>query len=158
MKATLEVNEFSDVDLVKCETCNRNFARGIISSHTASCGSKRFRFLPLALVDIVAENSPAWLAGVRVGDALLRFGSIEKGVERTYNELHALISEECRVCGLGEPIPVSFFSLERKGVLPVRTLTPTNDWGGEGTLGFHARGMSEGDWNCRGCKAFIEDR
>ncbi|XP_009366172.2 26S proteasome non-ATPase regulatory subunit 9 [Pyrus x bretschneideri] len=85
--------------------------------------------VPFALVDEIADESPAAEDGLQLGDQIVKFGSVENGD----NLLQKLASEA--QCNQGRGIPVI---LVRQGAQVNLTMTPRT-WQGRGLLGCHFR-------------------
>ncbi|PSS13945.1 26S proteasome non-ATPase regulatory subunit like [Actinidia chinensis var. chinensis] len=85
--------------------------------------------IPFALVDEIAEDSPAAADGLQLGDQVVKFGNVESGD----NLLPKLASEAQTNQGLGIPVVVL-----RQGTLITLTVTP-RVWQGRGLLGCHFR-------------------
>ena len=81
---------------------------------------------PFAAVDLISRTSPAETAGLKIGDALLKFGSVTK---RNFTGLNA-IGEVVRH-SVGKPINISVKRDEQEVNL---ILTP-QEWEGRGLLG-----------------------
>lgn len=82
--------------------------------------------LPFAVVDEIAEASPAAEDGLQLGDRIVKFGNVEAGD----NLLPRLASEA--QTSHGRPIPVIVM---RQGALLNLTMTPRT-WQGRGLLGY----------------------
>ena len=82
--------------------------------------------IPFALVDEIAEDSPAAEDGLQLGDQVVKFGNVESGD----NLLPKLASEAQTNQGLGIPVVVL-----RQGALITLTVTP-RVWQGRGLLGY----------------------
>ncbi|XP_023545321.1 26S proteasome non-ATPase regulatory subunit 9-like [Cucurbita pepo subsp. pepo] len=85
--------------------------------------------IPFALVDEIADASPAADDGLQLGDQVLKFGNVEGGDDL----LHRLASEA--QSNQGRPIPVV---VTRHGTPVNLTVTPRS-WHGRGLLGCHFR-------------------
>uniref|UniRef100_A0A5B6YTF9 Putative 26S proteasome non-ATPase regulatory subunit 9 isoform X1 n=1 Tax=Davidia involucrata TaxID=16924 RepID=A0A5B6YTF9_DAVIN len=85
--------------------------------------------IPFAMVDEIAEASPAAEDGLQLGDQIVKFGNVESGD----NLLPRLASEA--QTNQGRPIPTV---LVRQGALINLTVTP-RAWEGRGLLGCHFR-------------------
>ncbi|XP_057515028.1 probable 26S proteasome regulatory subunit p27 [Actinidia eriantha] len=85
--------------------------------------------IPFALVDEIAEDSPAAEDGLQFGDQVVKFGNVESGD----NLLPKLASEAQTNQGRGIPVVVL-----RQGALITLTVTP-RVWQGRGLLGCHFR-------------------
>lgn len=84
---------------------------------------------PFAVVDEIADASPAVEDGLQLGDQILKFGNVEAGE----NLLHRLASEA--QSSMGQTIPVVIM---RQGTVINLTVTPRT-WQGRGLLGCHFR-------------------
>ncbi|PSS08123.1 26S proteasome non-ATPase regulatory subunit 9 [Actinidia chinensis var. chinensis] len=82
--------------------------------------------IPFALVDEIAEDSPAAEDGLQLGDQVVKFGNVESGD----NLLPKLASEAQTHQGRGIPVVVL-----RQGALITLTVTP-RVWQGRGLLGY----------------------
>lgn len=82
--------------------------------------------IPFAMVDEIADSSPAAEDGLQLGDQILKFGSVEAGD----NLLQKLASEA--QSNLGCAIPVVIM---RQGAMINLTVTPRT-WQGRGLLGY----------------------
>ncbi|KAI4335549.1 hypothetical protein L6164_014186 [Bauhinia variegata] len=85
--------------------------------------------IPFAMVDEIADASPAAEDGLQLGDQIVKFGNVEAGD----NLLQRLASES--QSNLGCAIPVAVM---RQGALINLTVTPRT-WQGRGLLGCHFR-------------------
>ena len=85
---------------------------------------------PFAEIDEVASESPAATAGLRVGDTLLKFGTLHA---RNHDGLRALARLTQR--SVGEAIGL----LVRRGEEHVRLELRPRRWAGQGLLGCHLR-------------------
>ncbi|KAH3670586.1 hypothetical protein OGAPHI_001101 [Ogataea philodendri] len=95
-------------------------AESFNSTNTSSPPSR----IPFATVDLVAEESPAQLAGLAVGDKLVSFGRVNA---TNHNNLKALVS------AVAENVPVDL-TLLRNNTLHTIKLVPSK-WNGQGLLG-----------------------
>lgn len=87
--------------------------------------------LPFARVNAVAPDSPAYEAGLRREDKLIKFGSIHAANHDRLQALNQLV-------GRSEGIPISvIISRGQDDQQQSLTLTPRQGWGGRGTLGCH---------------------
>lgn len=84
---------------------------------------------PFAVVDEIADASPAVEDGLQLGDQILKFGNVEAGE----NLLHRLASEA--QSSMGQTVPVVIM---RQGTVINLTVTPRT-WQGRGLLGCHFR-------------------
>lgn len=85
---------------------------------------------PYAVVDEVAEGSPAAAAGIQLGDQLCRFGAaVAGGGDELQRVAQELAAHE------GQPVQTVFL---RAGQQVELTLTPQR-WSGRGLLGCHLR-------------------
>lgn len=91
---------------------------------------------PFAQVDLVSDHSPAHVSGLKPGDQLIRFGSIDFS---NHNNLKALVSFTKE--NEGNEIDVVWFRThqddENVRSMMSKTLVPSSGWGGRGLLGFH---------------------
>lgn len=92
--------------------------------------------LPFGVFDDVSEGSPAAMDGVKVGDQLVRFGSVDGGD----NLLMRLAREGQANEGIGIPVVVL-----RRGERVHFTVTPRR-WSGRGLLGYGP--CTEQIWPC----------
>eukprot|EP00252_Welwitschia_mirabilis_P012676 TRINITY_DN28006_c0_g1_i1.p1 TRINITY_DN28006_c0_g1~~TRINITY_DN28006_c0_g1_i1.p1 ORF type:complete len:234 (-),score=64.94 TRINITY_DN28006_c0_g1_i1:205-906(-) len=83
--------------------------------------------LPFAVIDEIFEGSPAAMDGLKLGDQILKFGSVNNG-----ENLIPRLSREAQ-SNQGKEIPVL---LLRQGIQMHLTVTP-RPWAGQGLLGFH---------------------
>lgn len=83
--------------------------------------------IPFAMIDEIAEASPAAEDGLQLGDQMVRFGSVESGE----NLLSRLASEVQKNQGSATSVVVM-----RQGVLTSLYVTPRT-WQGSGLLGCH---------------------
>ncbi|KAG8194521.1 hypothetical protein JTE90_013273 [Oedothorax gibbosus] len=98
---------------------------------TTSClNAREVYFKPFAKVDLVDENSPAQKADLRVGDFLVKFGSLKY---RNFEHLSAL--SKVVLENLRKPIHVSVLRSDK--VVPL-ILVP-DEWSGYGYLGCQIR-------------------
>ncbi|KAH9824347.1 hypothetical protein DFH28DRAFT_945285 [Melampsora americana] len=92
---------------------------------------------PFAQVDLVSENSPAQLSGLKIGDQLIRFGTIDHS---NHDQLKALVSFTNQ--NEGNPIGVNWFRIQKDQngnclrTMMSQNLIPKSGWGGRGLLGF----------------------
>lgn len=82
--------------------------------------------IPFALVDEIADASPAADDGLQLGDQVLKFGNVEAGDDL----LHRLASEA--QTNQGRPIPVVVM---RHGT-PLNLILTPRSWQGRGLLGY----------------------
>lgn len=82
-----------------------------------------------AIVNAVAPDSPAFSAGLRRNDRVIKFGHLDSTNHQGLQALNGLISQS-----ENQPVPVS---LLRDGERLDFTVTPRSGWGGRGTLGCH---------------------
>jgi len=92
---------------------------------------------PFALIDDVADGSPAKDAGLAVGDLVSRFGTVNRSDTGDLNACFAAVAKEVQQ-NVGQPIEVLVLrgppgSVKGKVAL---TLTP-RQWSGRGLLGCH---------------------
>ncbi|KAH9613448.1 hypothetical protein KSS87_016633 [Heliosperma pusillum] len=83
-------------------------------------------YIPFALVDEIAESSPAAEDGLQLGDQIVKFGSVESG-----ENMLAMIAQEVQR-SQGTPISVSVM---RHGAFSSLSVTPRT-WQGRGLLGY----------------------
>ncbi|GFR22299.1 26S proteasome non-ATPase regulatory subunit 9 [Trichonephila clavipes] len=94
---------------------------------SASCLNVReVSFKPFARVDLVDENSPAQKADLRVGDLLVKFGSLKFRNFENLSAVAKLVTENLR-----KPIHVSVLRCDK--IVPL-ILIP-DQWSGNGYLG-----------------------
>ncbi|KAK7354254.1 hypothetical protein VNO80_19713 [Phaseolus coccineus] len=84
---------------------------------------------PFAMVDEIADVSPAVEDGLQLGDQILKFGNVEAG-----DNLLQRLSSEAQ-SNLGHAVPVV---IVRQGTVINLTVTPRS-WQGRGLLGCHFR-------------------
>lgn len=84
---------------------------------------------PFAMVDEIADASPAVEDGLQLGDQILKFGNVEAGD----NLLQRLSSEAQSNLGCAVPVVIT-----RQGTVINLTITPRT-WQGRGLLGCHFR-------------------
>ncbi|XP_004488891.1 uncharacterized protein [Cicer arietinum] len=84
---------------------------------------------PFAVVDEIADASPAVEDGLQLGDQILKFGNVEAGD----NLIQRLASEA--QSSMGQTVPVVIM---RQGTVINLTITPRT-WQGRGLLGCHFR-------------------
>lgn len=87
--------------------------------------------IPFALVDEIADASPAADDGLQLGDQVLKFGNVEGG-----DDLLRRLASEAQI-NQGRPIPVVVM---RHGTPVNLTVTPRS-WQGRGLLGCHFQMM-----------------
>ncbi|ROL42221.1 26S proteasome non-ATPase regulatory subunit 9 [Anabarilius grahami] len=81
---------------------------------------------PFALVDAVTQGSPAFQAGLRVGDEIMEFGSVNTQNFRNLRDIASVVQHS-----EGKSLRVGLF---RNGQEVHLNLTPRN-WSGRGLLG-----------------------
>ncbi|XP_027904682.1 26S proteasome non-ATPase regulatory subunit 9 isoform X2 [Vigna unguiculata] len=84
---------------------------------------------PFAMVDEIADASPAVEDGLQLGDQILKFGDVEAG-----DNLLQRLSSEAQ-SNMGRAVPVV---IVRQGIVINLTVTPRS-WQGRGLLGCHFR-------------------
>ncbi|KAI9016290.1 putative 26S proteasome non-ATPase regulatory subunit Nas2 [Phycomyces nitens] len=84
---------------------------------------------PFAVVNAVAPDSPAYSAGLRRGDKIVKFGSVNAENHNRLQALNELVQQS-----LGLPIAVT---VRREDDQLELTLVPRQGWGGRGSLGCH---------------------
>jgi 26S proteasome non-ATPase regulatory subunit 9 len=91
------------------------------------------KLVPIARVDLVMNESPAALAGLHVGDRVLRYGDIKfvAGQKDEKPQLADIASETSR--NLGQSIPVEVM----RGMEHVKLFLTPQAWSGPGSLGCH---------------------
>lgn len=105
----------------------------VLSGNTMSAmGVDATASIPFALVDEIAEDSPAAEDGLQLGDQIVKFGNVESGD----NLLSKLASESQSNQGRGMSVVVL-----RQAALVNLTVTP-RVWQGRGLLGCHFRMLS----------------
>jgi 26S proteasome non-ATPase regulatory subunit 9 len=82
-----------------------------------------------AVVNAVAPDSPAYAAGLRRNDNILKFGLVNATNHQRLQALNVLISQS-----ENQQIPIT---LLRDGQTVEVVVTPRSGWGGRGTLGCH---------------------
>jgi 26S proteasome non-ATPase regulatory subunit 9 len=82
-----------------------------------------------AIVNAVAPDSPAYLAGLRRNDSILKFGHLNISNHQRLQALNVLISQS-----ENQQVPIT---LLRDGNVIEVVVTPKSGWGGRGTLGCH---------------------
>ncbi|OMO90878.1 hypothetical protein COLO4_18808 [Corchorus olitorius] len=87
--------------------------------------------IPFAMVDEIADASPAAEDGLQLGDQIVQFGNVKAG-----DNLLQKLSSEAQM-NQGQPVPVIVM---RQGALVDLTVTPRT-WQGRGLLGCHFRIM-----------------
>ncbi|XP_039052160.1 26S proteasome non-ATPase regulatory subunit 9-like isoform X2 [Hibiscus syriacus] len=87
--------------------------------------------MPFAIVDEIADASPAAEGGLQLGDQIVKFGNVKAG-----DNLLQQLASEAQV-NQGLPIPVTVM---RQGALFNLSVTPRT-WQGRGLLGCHFRIM-----------------
>ncbi|XP_017982101.1 PREDICTED: 26S proteasome non-ATPase regulatory subunit 9 isoform X4 [Theobroma cacao] len=87
--------------------------------------------VPFAMVDEIADASPAAEDGLQLGDQIVKFGNVKAG-----DNLLQRLASEAQV-NQGHPIPVIIM---RQGALVNLVVTPRT-WQGRGLLGCHFRMM-----------------
>jgi 26S proteasome non-ATPase regulatory subunit 9 len=90
---------------------------------------------PFALVDGVAPDSPASVAGFQRGDLLVKFGDLStafKTVSQTFDLLPSFVKGRIGI----ETSVLVHRTVDAKETVVVLRLTP-NVWGGKGVLGCH---------------------
>ncbi|XP_021276763.1 26S proteasome non-ATPase regulatory subunit 9 isoform X1 [Herrania umbratica] len=87
--------------------------------------------VPFAMVDEIADASPAAEDGLQLGDQIVKFGNVKAG-----DNLLRRLASEAQV-NQGHPIPVIIM---RQGALVNLAVTPRT-WQGRGLLGCHFRIM-----------------
>lgn len=85
--------------------------------------------VPFAIVNAVAPDSPAYYAGLRRNDSILKFGHIDASNHQRLQAVNVLVSQS-------ENLPISI-SVLRDGLTEEMTVVPRTGWGGRGTLGCH---------------------
>lgn len=81
---------------------------------------------PFAMVDEIADSSPAVEDGLQLGDQILKFGDVEAG-----DNLLQRLSSEAQ-SNMGRAVPVV---IVRQGIVINLTVTPRS-WQGRGLLGY----------------------
>lgn len=98
--------------------------------------------VPFVVIDEVAPNSPAGLAGLQEGDLLLRFGDVDASNHDDFRAIAALVSSAARE-GSSIPVAVRRKTSELGGLAEVirteRAELRPREWGGRGLLGCHIR-------------------
>ncbi|XP_072982203.1 uncharacterized protein [Typha latifolia] len=85
--------------------------------------------LPFAMIDEIAEDSPAAEDGLQLGDEIIKFGNVETG-----DGLQARLVNEAQ-SNQGRPVSLVIM---RQGCSIILTVTP-RQWRGRGLLGCHFR-------------------
>jgi 26S proteasome non-ATPase regulatory subunit 9 len=98
---------------------------------TSTAETINFNEMPsaFAVVNAVAPDSPAYTAGLRRHDHILKFGSINASNHQRLQALNALISQS-------ENQQISITLLRDAQTMEI-VVTPKSGWGGRGTLGCH---------------------
>ncbi|KAG0151944.1 hypothetical protein CROQUDRAFT_650518 [Cronartium quercuum f. sp. fusiforme G11] len=89
---------------------------------------------PFARVDAVSEGSPAQLAGLKVGDQIVKFGSVDASNHDGLQALATLTRQS-----EGQELDVVWFRYDErdKRRMISKQLIPLSGWGGRGSLGCH---------------------
>ncbi|KAI7907521.1 uncharacterized protein BX663DRAFT_491147 [Cokeromyces recurvatus] len=87
------------------------------------------RLVAFAKVNAVAPDSPAYTAGLRRNDHILKFGHINSNNHERLQALNVLVSQS-----ENRPVPLTIL---RDGQNLNLVVTPRSGWGGRGTLGCH---------------------
>lgn len=95
---------------------------------SAAISSVFINFIPIAIIDEVFPQSPAALAGVMEGDALIKFADITQQSFEPFKRVSEHVGRS-----LNTPIELI---INRKGEIISLSLTP-KIWAGRGTLGCH---------------------
>ncbi|WOL19369.1 hypothetical protein Cni_G28167 [Canna indica] len=88
--------------------------------------------IPFAIIDEIADDSPAAEDGLQLGDEIVKFGNVERG-----DDLQSRLVAEAQL-NQGNPIPLV---IVRQGSMMNTTVTPRT-WHGRGTLGLLCCGSS----------------
>lgn len=99
------------------------------STTTAQTATATERPPAFTVVNAVAPDSPAYAAGLRRNDNILKFGPVNASNHQRLQALNVLISQS-----ENQQIPVT---LSREGQIMELVVTPKSGWGGRGTLGCH---------------------
>ncbi|KAF2862011.1 hypothetical protein K470DRAFT_256266 [Piedraia hortae CBS 480.64] len=105
-------------------------AHGSVPSETTNGHSDAD--IPFAVVDEVSEGGPAAAAGLKVGDKVTAFGS----VDWTKADKFKLIQAEVMKNPPNVAIVVKIMRMDKKEDVMI---TPKSDWGGRGSLGCHLK-------------------
>ena len=96
-------------------------------------GSSLSSMIPFAQVDVVAPDSPAQQAGLKIHDQIVRFGHLNAQNHDRLQALGKLVAEN-----EGRSITVVCFRFEEgKKTMISKELKPHSGWGGRGLLGCH---------------------
>ncbi|EED92167.1 predicted protein, partial [Thalassiosira pseudonana CCMP1335] len=99
---------------------------------------------PFAIIDEVFSNSPAHEAGLKEGDVLLRFGSVNSTNHRDFRAIAELVPV---LAGEGKSVPITVRrkqNVEWGEVVEVKTLDlKPRPWEGRGLLGCHINKYTE---------------
>ncbi|KAI8088191.1 hypothetical protein BDF21DRAFT_412637 [Thamnidium elegans] len=82
-----------------------------------------------AIVNAVAPDSPAYSAGLRRNDRIIKFGHLDHSNHQRLQALNGFIGQS-----ENQQVPVTIL---RDGEVIEATVTPRSGWGGRGTLGCH---------------------
>ncbi|CAO3701897.1 unnamed protein product [Rhizopus microsporus] len=86
--------------------------------------------IPFAVVNAVAPDSPAYLAGLRRQHKIIQFGPINKDNHQGLQALNTFVSSS-------ENQQIQVKALKEDGSIIDFTVTPRMGWGGRGSLGCH---------------------
>ena len=101
---------------------------------------------PFAIIDEVSSNSPAFEAGIKENDVLLRFGSVDSANHRDFKAIAELLpiatsnNDSITVVVRRKSMELGGFAeLTKTEVMELRP----RPWGGRGLLGCHIRPYSD---------------
>lgn len=90
-------------------------------------------FKPFARVDLVSPASPAELAGLKLDDRIVRFGTLTAQNHDALQAIGRLVAQS-----EGKSVTVVWFRFEgEKKTMISKELKPCSGWGGRGLLGCH---------------------
>lgn len=89
---------------------------------------------PFAKVDTVSPNSPAELAGLKVGDQLVRYGHVNA---TNHDSLRALVTATAENEGMNLNLVWFRYDANENRQMICKVLTPRSGWGGRGLIGCH---------------------
>ncbi|KAK6944348.1 Nas2, N-terminal [Dillenia turbinata] len=118
-------SDSSPVDAIGSASMND----GLLNDSSSAMDVDIIVSIPFALVDEIADASPASEDGLQLGDQIVKFGSVESG-----ENLLARLASEAQT-NQGHPIPVV---VVRQGAHVNLAVTPRT-WRGRGLLGCHFR-------------------
>ena len=92
---------------------------------------------PFATVDEVSPGGPAAAAGLRVGDAILRFGTVHAANHQKLRALAQVVG-----ASIGQPVRVAVRRAMGAGTTTLELLLVPEPWSGAGMLGCHLLPMA----------------